>query len=50
MSPADYRLHVARAYPGTDKAEETLAILDYIDSRAAKLCQAFSALAKAEGR
>ena len=38
MSPADYRQHVAREYPNTDKAEETLAVLDYIEARAAKLC------------
>jgi uncharacterized protein YjbI with pentapeptide repeats len=40
MSPDDYRAHVARGYHGTDKAEETLAILDYIEARAAKLCWA----------
>ena len=38
MSPSEYRDHVAREYPNTDKAEETLAILDYIESRAVKLC------------
>ena len=38
MSPADYRAHVASEYPNTDKAEETLAILDYIEARAATLC------------
>ena len=40
MSPDGYRNHVAREYPDTDKAEETLAILDYIEARAAKLCGA----------
>ena len=37
MSPAEYRAHVAREYPDEPKAEETLAILDYIEARAAKL-------------
>jgi hypothetical protein len=30
----EFRAHVAREYPGTDKAEETLAILDFIERRA----------------
>jgi hypothetical protein len=29
----EYRAHVAKYYPGTDRAEETLAILDYLESR-----------------
>ena len=37
MSPADYRAHVSSEYPNTDKAEETLAIIDYIEARAMKL-------------
>ena len=49
MSPAEYRDHVAREYPDTDKAEETLAILDYIESRAVKLCAPVEP-AKAEAR
>ena len=31
---ADYRQHVARYYPNTPKAVETLAILDFIEARA----------------
>ena len=38
MSPDEYRAHVAREYPHEPKAEETLAILDYIEARSAKLC------------
>jgi hypothetical protein len=49
MSPSEYRDHVAREYPNTDKAEETLAILDYIESRAVKLCAPVEP-AKAEAR
>jgi hypothetical protein len=30
----EFRAHVAKEYPGTDKAEETLAILDFIERRA----------------
>lgn len=29
----EFRAHVAAEYPGTDKAEETLSILDYLESR-----------------
>lgn len=29
MAIADYRAHVANEYPKTDKARETLRILDY---------------------
>ena len=32
MSVADYREHVAREYPDTQKARETLRILDYFDA------------------
>ena len=39
MSPAEYRDHAAREYPDTDKAEETLSILDFIEARAARLCK-----------
>jgi hypothetical protein len=35
MSIADYRTHIEREYPDTDKAEETTAILDFIETRAA---------------
>jgi hypothetical protein len=31
---ADYRQHVADAYPDTPKAVETLVILDFIQARA----------------
>jgi uncharacterized protein YjbI with pentapeptide repeats len=34
LSPAEYRAHVAKEYPDTPKAAETLAILDFIDARA----------------
>ena len=37
FTPAEYRAHVASEYPGTDKAVETLAMLDFIDLRAAQL-------------
>jgi uncharacterized protein YjbI with pentapeptide repeats len=40
----EFRAYVAAQYPGTDKAEETLSILDYLESR----LNAFNA--KAEGR
>lgn len=33
MSVDEFRAHVAKEYPGTPKAEETLAILDFIESR-----------------
>ena len=36
-TPTEYRVHVAEKYPGTDKAEETLAIIDFIEARAAKV-------------
>ena len=32
MSVADYRAHVAKEYPDTDKASETLRILNYFDA------------------
>jgi hypothetical protein len=32
-SPAEFRAHVAREYPGTDKAKETGRILDLIEGR-----------------
>jgi len=34
FSDAEYRDHVAADYPDTEKAEETLAILDFIEARA----------------
>ena len=34
---AEFRAHVADEYPGTPKAEETLAILDFIEARAKSL-------------
>ena len=34
FTDAEFRAHVEAEYPGTDKADETLAILDYIASRA----------------
>ena len=34
MTPKEYRAHVAREYPGTDKAAETLAIIRYIEAAA----------------
>jgi uncharacterized protein YjbI with pentapeptide repeats len=37
MSPTEYRSHVAKEYPDGDKASETLAILDYIEARAAQV-------------
>lgn len=39
MSPAGYRAHVAKEYPNTDKATETLDILDYIDRKAWRAAQ-----------
>jgi len=33
MTVADFRAHVAKEYPDTPKAIETLAILDFIDAR-----------------
>ena len=33
MTVDEFRRHVAKEYPGTPKAEETLAILDFIESR-----------------
>ena len=33
MTTADFRAHVAKEYPDTPKAIETLAILDFIDAR-----------------
>ena len=33
MTTADFRAHVAKGYPDTPKAIETLAILDFIDAR-----------------
>ena len=37
-TPAEYRAHVAADYPNTAKAEETLAIIDFIEARAAVVC------------
>lgn len=31
------KAHVSKEYPGTDKAEETLAILDFLELRAKQL-------------
>ena len=33
MSVEEYRAHVAEKYPGTSKAKETIAILDFIEAR-----------------
>ena len=33
MTISDYRAHVAAEYPDTDKARDTLAILDYFEKR-----------------
>ena len=33
MTVDEFRAHVAKEYPGTPKAEETLAILDFIEAR-----------------
>ena len=33
MSAEEYRAHIANEYPDTPKAEETLAILDFIEAR-----------------
>lgn len=35
----EFRAHVAAEYPGGDKAEETLAILDYLESRLNKFLE-----------
>ena len=35
----EYRAHVAAEYPGSDKAEETLAILDYLEGRLNKFLE-----------
>jgi hypothetical protein len=37
FSPAEFRDHVSEAYPDTDKATETLHILDFIEVRMASL-------------
>ena len=37
FSPEEYRAHVAATYPDTSKAEETLAIIAFIEARAAAL-------------
>lgn len=42
MSVADYRAHVAKEYPDTDKACETLRILDYFDACSAALTEQVS--------
>jgi hypothetical protein len=36
MSPEEFRDHVSSSYPNTDKAEETLAIIDFIEARAGR--------------
>ena len=41
----EYRLHVAAEYPDTDKAADTLEILDYLERRAVRV----GAIAKASG-
>ena len=33
MTVEQFRAHVAKVYPGTSKAEETLAILDFFEAR-----------------
>lgn len=35
LSPDDYRAHIAKQYPGTPKATETLRIIKYIEECAA---------------
>jgi len=40
FTDAEFRAHVAANYPGTDKATETLAILDYLAVRAAQVSPA----------
>lgn len=42
MSVADYRAHVAKEYPDTDKARETLRILAYFDTCSAALTEQVS--------
>jgi uncharacterized protein YjbI with pentapeptide repeats len=37
FTPAEYRAHIANEYPGSSKAIETLAILDFIERRATEL-------------
>ena len=37
FTPSEFRDHVAREYPGTPKAAETLAIIDFIELRATAL-------------
>ena len=37
FSPEEYRAHVSESYPDTSKAEETLAIIAFIEARAAAL-------------
>ena len=39
LSLAEYRKHVAAQYPDTDKAVETLDILDFIELRASRAAQ-----------
>ena len=36
MTPDEYRAHVSAEYPNTDKATETLDIIDFIERRAAQ--------------
>jgi hypothetical protein len=33
MSPVAYRAHIVKEYPDTDKAQETVDILDFIEAR-----------------
>ena len=40
LTIADYRAHVAREYPDTPKARETLRILDFFDATVAAECAA----------
>jgi uncharacterized protein YjbI with pentapeptide repeats len=47
FNDVEYRNHVERDYPGTDKAAETLAILDFIAARAAQLKIGETAIAEA---
>ena len=37
FTPDEYAAHIAATYPGTAKASETLAILDYFDMRARQM-------------
>ena len=46
FTPAEYRAHIANEYPGSSKATETLAILDFIERRATEMGVAASSETK----